>query len=148
MLVYVTCELFAAFMCISSHAGSARKEKKRLLSIINRHLKHTPVFVGLLVQWLLRYVNLIAAGRMSDEVICFRCCCFFGLSTEIFGARYLYSHFMDRKLWQNIRQQQKRLKNTTSVSAAVAEMSESRATVAVLCFSLASMLLLLLPRVC
>ena len=90
MLVYVTCELFAAFMCISSHAGSARKEKKRLLSIINRHLKHTPVFVGLLVQWLLRYVNLIAAGRMSDEVICFRCCCFFGLSTEIFGARYLY----------------------------------------------------------
>ena len=73
MLMYVTCELFAAFMRLCSNAGSAREGKKRLFFIITRHGKYTPAFEGLLAQWLLRYIDLFAAGRMSDEGISFRC---------------------------------------------------------------------------
>ena len=72
MLMYVTCEQFAAFMRLCSNAGSAREGKKRPFFIITRHGKYTPAFEGLLAQWLLRYIDLFAAGGVSDAGISFR----------------------------------------------------------------------------
>ena len=72
MLMYVTCELSTAFMRFSSDAGRAREKKKRPLFVIARRRKRTPAFVGPLVQWLLRCMDLVAAGGMSDTGTSFR----------------------------------------------------------------------------
>ena len=46
--------------------------KRREKEYIHYHYqtwKVIPAFEGLLVQWLLRYIDLVAAGRVSDEGI-------------------------------------------------------------------------------